>query len=165
MVAERPFVFHGFPECNHSPYLTYPEEPAEVSMFGHFRAGRLRVPRGQYCGDSSARGSVVLACRQPPPALRPTLYGALFILGAACLALTLALHLWLPELRRSLHSRVLVAHVACLLVAYLGLAVVNLARLPTPSPACSATGTSINNSLLYSTVTVCNHSMYSFILP
>lgn len=157
MVADRPFVFHGFPECNHSPYLTYPEEPAEVSMFGHFRAGRLRVPRGQYCGDSSARGSVVLACRQPPPALRPTLYGALFILGAACLALTLGLHLWLPELRRSLHSRVLVAHVACLLVAYLGLAVVNLARLPTPSPACSTTGTSINNSLLYCTVTVCNH--------
>lgn len=147
-------MFHGFPECNHSPYLAYPEGPAEVSEFGHLRAGRLRVPRGQYCGDSSVRGSVVLACRQPPPALRPTLYGALFILGAVCLALTLALHLWLPELRRSLHSRVLVAHVVCLLVAYLGLAVVNLARLPTPSPACSATGTSINNSLLYCTATI-----------
>lgn len=142
-VTDRPFVFHGFPECE-SMYLDFPERALGLSKHGHLRLRRMTVPRGEYCADSSDRGHALLGCRQllaASASFKPTLYGSMFCLGSTFLAITLVLHLWLPELRKSLHSRVLVAHVACLLVSYLGLALVNLATLPAPSPLCSATGT------------------------
>lgn len=139
-------MFHGFPECALSLYLDYPSGPVEVGPHGtlHLRNG-VTIPRAEYCGDyfGDPDNYALLACRQTltlNASFKPTLYGAFLCVGAAFLALTLGLHLWLPELRTSLHTRVLLAHVSCLLAAFLGLAAADLAPLPAPSVICSATG-------------------------
>ncbi|XP_054271852.1 probable G-protein coupled receptor Mth-like 1 isoform X1 [Macrosteles quadrilineatus] len=141
----RPFLIHGFPECSNQLYLEYTS--SWNVQDDHLLLGEARVPRAHYCVDRTSRGSALLACRLPPT-LKPAVYGGLFVLGAVFLGITLVLHLWLPELRKSLHSRVLVAHVACLLAGYVGLAVVNLAPLPAPSCACSVTAFTIQFAIL-----------------
>lgn len=146
LFSEKTFVFHGFPECTRSLYLDYPPGPVQVGTHGSLQVRNgVTIPRVEYCGDysSGSEGYALLACRQtvpPAAAFKPTFYGALLCVGATFLALTLGLHLWLPELRSSLHARVLLAHVACMLAAFLGLAVADLAPLPAPSVICSATG-------------------------
>ncbi|XP_046668898.1 probable G-protein coupled receptor Mth-like 1 isoform X2 [Homalodisca vitripennis] len=149
--SKHPLVIHGFPTCNLLPYKKYISGPAYISSFSRLELPSMgmTVPRTEYCVDSSARGPVLVACTQPVAAtLKPTLYGGFFCVGAVFLGLTLALHLWLPELRKTLHSRVLIAHVSCLLVGYLCMATVNLASIPAPSTLCSSAAFTIQFSIL-----------------
>lgn len=144
--SERAYVFHGFPECSHSMYLQYYSGPIALGPDDELLLRQqLSLPRAEYCVDYTGTGDsgdfALLACRQAPAtSFKPKLYGTLMCVGAVFLALTLGLHLWLPELRTSLHSRVLLAHIFCSLVAFLGLALANLAPLPAPSLVCSTTG-------------------------
>uniref|UniRef100_A0A1B6G471 G-protein coupled receptors family 2 profile 2 domain-containing protein n=1 Tax=Cuerna arida TaxID=1464854 RepID=A0A1B6G471_9HEMI len=149
--SKRPMMIHGFPTCDLLPYTKYISGPAYISTFSRLELPNMGmiVPRTDYCVDSSARGPVLVACMQPVVAtLQPTLYGGFFCVGAVFLGLTLVLHLWLPELRKTLHSRVLIAHVGCLLVGYVGMATVDLADVPAPSALCSCTAFTIQFSIL-----------------
>lgn len=98
----------------------------------------VEIGKFDYCGDMELTPGgtyepVVIACMPKPPIKKKVLIeGILNSIGSFFLFLTIALHIWLPELH-SLPGKCLTCHASCLLVALICVSI-NQLLITSPSP-------------------------------
>ncbi|XP_008471743.2 uncharacterized protein LOC103508937 [Diaphorina citri] len=141
------YIIHGTPKCRAGSYLL-----RNNTAHRHYRilrnssvlltASRSLIPASQYCVDSiyyTASDRLVpaniLLCRREdaPDSTRRLLYTIFFIVGTTFLVLTLGVYAALPELRKSVHSWNIMAHIACSVVANVAIVVANLYSITYPT--------------------------------
>jgi hypothetical protein len=132
------FQLNGFPRCpngvayllnlvssrsKHSQYRFSDDGRAVVSEF------KQPIPVEDYCWDVTVdeNGSEIknlLYCKSRGRCSeRKALYGVMVLIDAGFLSATLLVYAALPELRKGLHAKYLMAHTASFLVAYLFLGI------------------------------------------
>ncbi|GLG99145.1 G-protein coupled receptor Mth2 [Gryllus bimaculatus] len=125
------------------------------ALLEHFGWG-APFAAGRWCGetlllgDGRAVATAVFCLEVPAPASPPAgvqTFGALFLVGACFLLLTLAVYAALPELRAPPHAKALMCHCAALLVASVALACMQLTPV-VPDDFCEAGAMTIQFSFL-----------------
>uniref|UniRef100_A0A8D8XZM5 Probable G-protein coupled receptor Mth-like 1 n=1 Tax=Cacopsylla melanoneura TaxID=428564 RepID=A0A8D8XZM5_9HEMI len=157
-VGTSHYIVHATPLCSHGSYLlrnTHTTSPTHSNTTSQnykimvnssvlLTSSQYLLSSSEYCIDSiyyanSGRTSDgnILLCRparvRETSSLRRLVYTSCFIVGTTFLVLTLGVYAMLSELRKSVHSWNIISHVACSIVAYVGIVVVNLYDVQYPA--------------------------------
>ncbi|KAL1454106.1 hypothetical protein WDU94_010391, partial [Cyamophila willieti] len=150
------YIVHAIPHCSYGSYLlSSTHTHTHTNPINHpykiisnstvlLTSSRSLVAPSEYCIDSiyhakSGRTSDgnILLCRlakvEETSSIRKLVYTTCFIVGTTFLVLTLSVYAMLSELRKSVHSWNIISHVACSIVAYVGIVVANLYDVQYPA--------------------------------